>query len=100
MISRTVELIKEDKIDGISNIENLSNKKNGTKIIYELKREAVPNVVLNKLYQYTALQSSFSVNNVALVGGRPMSLNLKDIISEYVKHRHELVVRRTKFDLQ
>ena len=100
MIKRTVDLIKEDKIDGISNIENLSNKKNGTKIIYELKREAVPNVVLNKLYQYTALQSSFSVNNVALVNGRPMSLNLKDIIAEYVKHRHEVVVRRTKYDLQ
>jgi len=100
MIKRTVELIKEDKIDGISNIENLSNKKNGTKIIYELKREAVPNVVLNKLYQYTALQSSFSVNNVALVNGRPMSLNLKDIIAEYVKHRHEVVVRRTQYDLQ
>ena len=100
MIKRTVELIKEDKIDGISNIENLSNKKNGTKIIYELKREAVPNVVLNKLYQYTALQSSFSVNNVALVNGRPMSLNLKDIIVEYVRHRHEVVVRRTQYDLQ
>jgi DNA gyrase subunit A len=100
MIKRTVDLIKEDKIDGISNIENLSNKKNGTKIIYELKREAVPNVVLNKLYQYTALQSSFSVNNVALVNGRPMSLNLKNIIVEYVKHRHEVVVRRTQFDLQ
>ena len=100
MISRTVDLIKEDKIDGIANIENLSNKKNGIKIIYELKREAVPNVVLNKLYQYTALQSSFSVNNVALVNGRPMSLNLKNIIAEYVKHRHEVVVRRTKFDLQ
>jgi DNA gyrase subunit A len=100
MIKRTVELIKEDKIDGISNIENLSNKKNGTKIIYELKRDAVANVVLNKLYQYTALQSSFSVNNVALVNGRPMSLNLKNIIVEFVKHRHEVVVRRTKFDLQ
>jgi DNA gyrase subunit A len=100
MIKRTVDLIKEDKIDGISNIENLSNKKNGTKIIYELKREAVPNVVLNKLYQYTALQSSFSVNNVALVNGRPMSLNLKHIVVEFVKHRHEVVVRRTQFDLQ
>jgi DNA gyrase subunit A len=100
MIKRTVELIKEDKIDGISNIENLSNKKNGTKIIYELRRDAVPNVVLNKLYQYTALQSSFSVNNVALVNGRPMSLNLKDIIVEFVKHRHDVVVRRTQYDLQ
>jgi DNA gyrase subunit A len=100
MIKRTVDLIKEDKIEGITNIENLSNKKNGTKIIYELKREVVPNVVLNKLYQYTALQSSFSVNNVALVNGRPMSLNLKDIIVEFVKHRHEVVVLRTQFDLQ
>jgi len=100
MIKNTVELIKEDKIDGITNIEDLSNKKNGTKIIYELKREAVPNVVLNKLYQMTALQSSFSINNVALVNGRPMSLNLKDIIAEYVKHRHEVVVRRTQYDLQ
>ncbi len=99
MIRRTVELIKEDKIDGISNIENLSNEKNGTKIIYELKRDAVPKVILNKLYQYTALQSSFSVNNVALVNGKPMSLNLKDMISEFVKHRHEVVVRRTQFDL-
>ncbi len=100
MIRRTVELIKEDKINGISNIENLSNEKNGTKIIYELKRDAVPKVILNKLYQYTSLQSSFSVNNVALVNGRPRSLNLKDMIVEFVKHRHEVVVRRTQFDLK
>ncbi len=100
MIRRTVELIKDDKIDGISNIENLSNGKNGTKIVYELKRDAVPRVILNKLYQYTALQSSFSVNNIALVNGRPMSLNLKDIIVEFVKHRHEVIVRRTQFDLK
>ncbi|MEG2071186.1 MAG: DNA topoisomerase (ATP-hydrolyzing), partial [Bacteroidales bacterium] len=100
MIKRTVELIKEDKIEGISNIENLSNKRNGTRIIYELKREAVPNVVLNKLYQYTSLQASFSVNNVALVHGRPMTLNLKDIIVQFVKHRHEVVVRRATYELR
>lgn len=99
MIRRTVELIREDKIDGISNIENLSSEKSGTKIVYELKRDAVANVVLNKLYQYTSLQSSYSVNNVALVNGRPMSLNLKDIIVEFVKHRHQVVIRRSEFDL-
>ncbi len=99
MIRRTVELIREDKIDGISNIENLSSEKTGTKIIYELKRDAVANVVLNKLYQYTSLQSSYSVNNVALVNGRPMSLNLRDIIVEFVKHRHQVVVRRSEYDL-
>lgn len=100
MIKRTVELIKEGKIEGISNIENLTNKRNGTRIVYELKREAVPNVVLNKLYVHTALQSSFSVNNVALVNGRPMTLNLKDLIVQYVKHRHEVIVRRTHFELR
>lgn len=99
MIRRTVELIREDKIDGISNIENLSSEKSGTKIVYELKRDAVANVVLNKLYQYTSLQSSYSVNNVALVNGRPMSLNLKDMISEFIKHRHQVVIRRSEFDL-
>jgi DNA gyrase subunit A len=100
MIKRTVELIKEGKIEGISNIENLSNKRNGTRIVYELKREAVPNVILNKLYLNTSLQSSFSVNNVALVNGRPMTLNLKDLIVQFVKHRHEVVVRRATFDLR
>ena len=100
MIKRTVELIKEGKIEGISNIENLSNKRNGTRIVYELKREAVPNVILNKLYLNTSLQSSFSVNNVALVNGRPMTLNLKDLIVQFVKHRHEVVIRRTTFDLR
>lgn len=99
MIRRTVELIREDKIDGISNIENLSSEKSGTKIIYELKRDAVPNVILNKLYQYTSLQASFSVNNVALVNGRPISLNVKDIIVEFVKHRMEIIIRRSEFDL-
>lgn len=100
MIRRTVDLVKEGKIEGITNIENLSNKRNGTRIVYELKKEAIPNVVLNKLYQYTALQSSFSVNNVALVNGRPMTLGLKDIIACYVKHRHEVIIRRSKFELR
>jgi len=95
-----VDLVKEGKIEGITNIENLSNKRNGTRIVYELKKEAIPNVVLNKLYQYTALQSSFSVNNVALVNGRPMTLGLKDIIACYVKHRHEVIIRRSKFELR
>ena len=100
MIRHTVELVKEDKIAGITNIENLSNKRNGTRIVYDLRRDVMPEVVLNKLYQMTALQSSFSVNNVALVNGRPMTLNLKDIIVEYVKHRHSVVTRRAQFDLK
>ena len=100
MIKRTVELVKEGKIEGISNIENLSSQKNGTRIIYDIKKEAVANVMLNKLYQYTSLQSSFSVNNVALVNGRPVTLNLKDIIAEFVKHRHEVVIRRARFELK
>lgn len=100
MIKRTVELVKEGKIEGISNIENLTNKRNGTRIIYELKKEVVPNVVLNKLYMHTALQSSFSINNVALVNGRPYTLNLKDIITQFVKHRHDVITRRTIFELR
>lgn len=100
MIKHTVELVKEDKLNGITNIENLSNKRNGTRIVYDLRRDVVPEVILNKLYQMTALQSSFSVNNVALVNGRPMTLNLKDIVSEYVKHRHQVVIRRAQFDLK
>ena len=100
MIKRTVELVKEGKIDGISNIEDLSNRRNGTQIVYELKREAIPNIVLNKLYQYTALQASFNINNVALVNGRPMTLILKDLIKQYVKHRHDVVVRRSQYDLR
>ena len=100
MIRRTVDLVKEGKIEGISNIENLTNKRNGTRIVYDLKREAIPNVVLNKLYIQTALQSSFSINNVALVNGRPMTLNLKDIIVQYVKHRYNVITRRTVFDLR
>ena len=100
LISHTADLVKEGKITGISNIENLSNKKNGIRIIIDLKKEAIPNVVLNKLYQLTALQSSFSINNVALVNGRPETLNLKQLIECYVKHRHEVILRRTQFDLE
>jgi DNA gyrase subunit A len=100
LISHTAELVKDGKIDGIANIENLSNKRNGTRIVYELKRDAIPNVVLNKLYQLTALQSSFSINNVALVNGRPETLNLKQLIECYVKHRHEVIIRRAQFELK
>ncbi len=100
MIRHTVDLVKEGKIVGITDVQNLTNKRNGTRIIYDLKKDVVPEVVLNKLYQMTALQSSFSINNVALVNGRPMTLNLKDMIVEYVKHRHEVVIRRTKYDLK
>ena len=100
LIERIGELMKEGRIEGISNAEKLSNRRNGIRLVFELKREAVANVVLNKLYQYTSLQSSFSVNNVALVNGRPMMLNLKDMIIHYVKHRHEVVIRRTQFDLR
>jgi DNA gyrase subunit A len=100
MIKRTVDLVKEGKLEGITGIENLSNKRNGTKIIYDLKKEVVPNVVLNKLYQQTALQSSFSINNVALIHGRPMTLTLKDLIREYVNHRFEVITKRTIFDLR
>ena len=100
LIDRTADLVKEGKLDGIANIENLSNKRNGIRIIYDLKKDAIPNVVLNKLYQNTALQTSFSINNVALVNGRPQTLNLKDLIECYVNHRHDVVVRRAAFDLK
>ena len=100
LIHRTAELVKEGKLDGIANIEDLCNKANGTRIVYDLKKDAMPKVVLNKLYQNTALQTSFSINNVALVNGRPQTLNLKELIECYVKHRHEIVVRRTQFELK
>ncbi len=99
MIQRTAELINDKKIDGISNIRDESDRK-GMRIVYILKRDAIPNIVLNTLYKYTALQSSFSVNNIALVNGRPKLLNLKEMIKHFVDHRHEVVVRRTKFDLK
>ncbi|PJE39882.1 MAG: DNA gyrase subunit A [Flavobacterium sp.] len=99
MIKKTADLINEKKIEGISNIRDESDR-SGMRIVYELKRDAVPNVVLNTLYKYTQLQSSFSVNNIALVGGRPQMLNLKDLIHYFVEHRHDVVVRRTQFELR
>ena len=99
MIQRTAELINDKKIEGISNIRDESDRK-GMRIVYILKRDAIPNIVLNTLYKYTALQSSFSVNNIALVNGRPMLLNLKEMIKYFVEHRHDVVVRRTKYDLK
>jgi len=99
MVRKTAELVNEKKIEGISEIRDESDR-NGMRIVYELKRDAIPNVVLNKLYKYTQLQTSFSVNNIALVGGRPELLNLKQMMRHYVDHRHEVVVRRTEFDLR
>ena len=99
MVKRTWELVVEGKIDGIAEIRDESDR-NGVRVVYELKRDAISNVVLNNLYKYTVLQTSFSVNNIALVNGRPEVLNLKDIIRHYVEHRHEVVTRRTKFELR
>ncbi|WP_294332056.1 DNA gyrase subunit A [uncultured Chryseobacterium sp.] len=99
MIARTAELVKEEKIPGIYEIRDESDR-SGLRIVYELKNDAIPNVVLNLLYKYTALQTSFSVNNIALVHGRPEQLNLKDIIHHFVEHRHEVIVRRTQFELR
>jgi DNA gyrase subunit A len=98
MIKKAAELVNEKKIDGISDIRDESDK-DGLRIVYDLKRDAIANVVLNKLYQFTQLQSSFSVNNIALVNGRPLLLNLKDMIKYYVEHRHEVLIRKTKFEL-
>ena len=99
MIRKTAELVNDKKIEGISNIRDESDR-NGMRIVYILKRDAIPNIVLNKLYKYTALQSSFSVNNIALVKGRPKLLNLKELIHHFVEHRHEVVVRRTEYELK
>ncbi|MBT8183477.1 MAG: DNA gyrase subunit A [Eudoraea sp.] len=99
MIKKTADLINDKKIEGISTIRDESDRK-GMRIVYILKRDAIPNIVLNTLYKYTALQSSFSVNNIALVKGRPRLLNIKEIIHYFVEHRHEVVVRRSKFELK
>ena len=99
MIKKTADLVNEKKIDGISSIRDESDRK-GMRIVYILKRDAIPNIVLNTLYKYTALQTSFSVNNIALVKGRPQLLNVKEMIHYFVEHRHEVVVRRTKFELK
>ena len=99
MIRKTAEMVNDKKLEGISSIQDESDR-NGMRIVYILKRDAVPNIVLNKLYKYTQLQSSFSVNNIALVKGRPQMLNLKEMIHYFVEHRHDVVVRRTKFELK
>lgn len=99
MIKKTADLINEKKLEGISSIRDESDR-NGMRIVYVLKRDAIPNIVLNKLFKYTALQSSFSVNNIALVNGKPQLLNLKELIHYFVEHRHDVVVRRTTYELR
>jgi DNA gyrase subunit A len=98
MIERTAELVNEKKIEGISDIRDESDRE-GMRVVYEIKRDANAGVVLNNLFKYTALQTSFSFNNIALVKGRPMLLSLKELIQHFVEHRHEVVVRRTKYEL-
>ena len=99
MIRKTAELVNDKKLDGISDLNDESDR-NGMRIVYDLKRDAIPSIVMNKLYKMTALQSSFSVNNIALVKGRPKMLNLKDMIHYFVEHRHEVVVKRTEYELK
>lgn len=99
MIKKTADLVNEKKLEGISNIRDESDR-TGMRIVYILKRDAIPNIVLNKLYKYTQLQTSFSVNNIALVNGRPEQLNLKQLIHYFVEHRHEVIVKRTEFELK
>jgi DNA gyrase subunit A len=99
MIKKTAELVNDKKLEGIANIRDESDR-NGMRIVYVLKKDAIPNIVLNKLFKYTSLQTSFSVNNIALVNGRPEMLNLKQLIHHFVEHRHEVVVRRTEFELK
>ena len=99
MIKHTADLVKEGKIDGITNLNDESDRE-GMRIVYDLRKDVVPSVVLNKLYKFTELQSSFSVNNVALVDGRPYTLTLKELLTHFIDHRHDVVVRRTKYDLR
>lgn len=99
MIQKTADLVNEKKIEGISNVNDESDR-DGMRVVYDIKRDALSSVVLNQLYKYTALQTSFSVNNIALVKGRPQMLNLKDLIRHFVDHRHEVVIRRTRFELE
>ena len=98
LIKQTADLVNSKKLDGISDIRDESDR-NGMRIVYDLKRDCIPNIVLNKLFKFTSLQSSFSVNNIALVGGRPRLLNLKELIKYFVEHRHDVLVRKTKFEL-
>ncbi len=99
MIKKTADLVNDKKIDGIADIRDESDR-NGMRIVYVMKKDAIPNVVLNKLFKYTALQTSFSVNNICLVKGRPEAVNLKDLIQHFVEFRHEVVIRRTQYDLR
>ncbi len=99
LIKKTAELVNDKKIDGISNINDESDR-NGMRIVYDIRKDAIANVVLNKLYKYTQLQTAFNVNNIALVKGRPKTLNLKQLIQNFVNHRHEIVIRRTKYELE
>ena len=98
LMKKTADLVNDKKIEGIATVRDETSRK-GRRLVYVLKRDAIPNIVLNKLYKYTALQTSFSVNNIALVNGRPEMLNLKQLIKHFVNHRHDVVVRRTKFEL-
>jgi DNA gyrase subunit A len=99
LIKQTADLVNSKKLEGISDIRDESDR-NGMRIVYDLKRDCIPNIVLNKLYKFTALQSSFSVNNIALVAGRPRLLNLKELIQYFVEHRHDVLVRKTNFELK
>jgi DNA gyrase subunit A len=99
MIIKTAELVNDKKIDGITNVNDESDRQ-GMRIVYDLRKDAIPHVVLNKLYKFTQLQTSFSVNNIALVNGRPQMLNLKDLLSKFIDHRHDVVIRRTKYELR
>src|SRR5690242_1638063 len=100
LTNRIGELVNEKVIEGIAHVNNESNNKEGTRVVIDLKRDAIANVIINQLYKYTELQTSFGINNVALVKGRPKTLNIRDMISEFVEFRHEVVVRRTQFELK
>ncbi len=99
MIEKTAMLVNEKKLEGISDIRDESDR-DGTRIVYELKKDSIPNIVLNNLYKYTALQTSFSVNNIALVNGKPKALNLRELIHHFIEHRHDVVTRRTQYELE
>ncbi|MET2984950.1 DNA gyrase subunit A [Aureibaculum conchae] len=98
LLKKTADLVNDKKIEGIASVRDETSRK-GRRLVYVLKRDAIPNIVLNKLFKYTALQTSFSINNIALVNGRPEMLNLKDLIKHFVNHRHDVVTRRTKYEL-
>ncbi len=99
LIRKTADLVNDKKIEGISDLRDESDR-NGMRIVFEIKRDAIANVVLNKLFKYTSLQTSFSVNNICLVKGRPELLNLKSMISNFVEFRHDVIVRRTQYELR